>query len=155
MSPTGDDLAVTLTSDPVPFTVTQLQAAEAAAAARAMWATPLTLTDGTDQYALAPADIQAAITFGTTEDESYGVILNQTVLGTAMDQLAGDHPPRSGQRLVRVQRHRADERGGRGAGARPERGRHPELGDPGAPAPGARHSRPYRRPWPDRSWSPA
>ncbi len=88
LSPTSDDLAVTLTSDPVPFTVTQRQAAEAAASARAMWATPLTLTDGTDQYSLAAADIQAAITFGATEDESYGVVLNQAVLGTAMDQLA-------------------------------------------------------------------
>ena len=87
MTPTGDDLAVTLTSDPVPFAVTQRQAAEAAAAARAMWATPLILTDGTDQYSLAAADIEAAITFGTTADESYGVILNQAVLGTAMDQL--------------------------------------------------------------------
>jgi len=88
LTPTAESVSVALTSDAVPFTVTQRQAAEAASAARAMWATPLTLTDGTDEYALAPADIQAAITFGTTDDESYGVILNQAVLGAAMDQLA-------------------------------------------------------------------
>jgi vancomycin resistance protein YoaR len=88
LTPTGDDVGVRLTSEAVPFSVTQRQAAEAAAAARAMWASPLALADGADRYSLAPAAIQAAIRFGTTADESYGVVLDQAVLGTALDELA-------------------------------------------------------------------
>jgi vancomycin resistance protein YoaR len=78
---------VELTSEPVPFTITQSQAAEAAAGARAMFATPLTLTDGGDRYTVAPDDIQAAIEFGTRRGE-YGVILDRVALGAAISTLA-------------------------------------------------------------------
>jgi vancomycin resistance protein YoaR len=77
-----------LTSEPVPFTVTQAQAAEAAAAARAMFATPLSLTDGDDRYAVASEDIQAAIGFGTGRDGEYGVLLDRVALSAVVSTLA-------------------------------------------------------------------
>jgi vancomycin resistance protein YoaR len=79
---------VELTSEPVPFTITQAQAAEAAAGARAMFATPLTLTDRGDTYTVASEDIQAAIGFGTRRDGEYGVILDRVALGAAVSTLA-------------------------------------------------------------------
>jgi vancomycin resistance protein YoaR len=83
LQPAVSNPAVTFDSEPIPFVVTQREAAEAAAAARAMFAAPLALTDGDDAYPVAPADIQAAISFGTRSDERYGVILDRTALSAA------------------------------------------------------------------------
>ena len=88
VGPATDAPVADLTSEPVPFTVTQAQAAEAAAAARAMFAAPLTLTDGGDTYAVASADIQAAIGFGTRADGEYGVLLDRIALTGAVSALA-------------------------------------------------------------------
>ncbi len=82
------DPVAALTSEPVPFTVTQREAAEAAAAARAMFAAPLALTDGSDTYTVAPADIQAAIGFGIGPDDTYGVILDRIALSGTVSTLA-------------------------------------------------------------------
>jgi vancomycin resistance protein YoaR len=87
LQPAVSNPAVSFDSEPIPFVVTQRQAAEAAAAARAMFAAPLALTDGDDAYAVAPADIQAAISFGTRSDESYGVVLDRTALSAAAASL--------------------------------------------------------------------
>jgi len=88
LAPQTGNAAVELASEAVPFEVTQRQAAEAAAAARAMFAAPLQLTDGADAYTLAAEDIHAAIGFGTEGDEPYGVVLNRTTLSGAVEQLA-------------------------------------------------------------------
>jgi len=88
LAPQTGNVAVELASEAVPFEVTQRQAAEAAAAARAMFAAPLQLTDGADAYTLAADDIHAAIGFGTDGDQPYGVILNRNTLSAAVDQLA-------------------------------------------------------------------
>ena len=82
------DPVAALTSEPVPFTVTQREAAEAAAAARAMLAAPLALTDGSDTYPIAPADIQNAIGFGIGPDDTYGVILDRIALSGTVSTLA-------------------------------------------------------------------
>jgi vancomycin resistance protein YoaR len=79
---------VALTTEVVPFTVSQHQAAEAAASARAMIAAPLEIVDGSDRYALAVEQVQAAIRFGPADDEPYGVILDRTVLGSVVAELA-------------------------------------------------------------------
>lgn len=88
LEPTAQNPAVIFESEPIPFVVTQREAAEAAAAARAMFAAPLSLTDGDDGYAVAPADIQAAISFGTRPDERYGVLLDRTALSATAATLA-------------------------------------------------------------------
>jgi vancomycin resistance protein YoaR len=85
--PRSGDAGVTLESEPVPVQVTQRQAAEAAAAARAMQAAPLQITDGTDAFTLGVAEIKAAIGFGMDEDQ-YAVILDRGSLSGALDQLA-------------------------------------------------------------------
>ncbi|MGH2462681.1 MAG: VanW family protein [Candidatus Limnocylindria bacterium] len=86
--PQPGDAAVELRTEAVPFEVTQRQAAEAAAAARAMQATSLQLTNGGDAYTIAAYTIAAAIGFGIEGDEPYGVILNRGTLGAALDALA-------------------------------------------------------------------
>jgi vancomycin resistance protein YoaR len=86
--PRTGDAAVALESEPVPVQVTQRQAAEAAAAARAMHASPLQITDGADVHTLGVAEIAAAITFGMDGDDQYGVILDRGSLSGALDQLA-------------------------------------------------------------------
>jgi vancomycin resistance protein YoaR len=83
LQPGARNPAVIFESEPIPFVVTQREAAEAAAAARAMFATPLNLSDGDDAYAVAPAAIQSAISFGTVADEGYGVLLDRTALSAA------------------------------------------------------------------------
>ncbi len=79
---------VAFTSRAVPYVVTQRAAAEAAAAARAMFAAPLALTDGNDSYAVAPAAIQAAVTFGRDSRGEYGVVLDRAALSAAVAELA-------------------------------------------------------------------
>lgn len=86
--PRSGDAAVTLESEPVPAQVTQRQAAEAAAAARAMQAAPLQITDGTEALILGVAEIKAATGFGMGADDQYGVILDRGLLSGALDQLA-------------------------------------------------------------------
>ena len=90
LDPEAGDAAVDLTSEPVPYEVTQRQAAEAAAAARRMAATPLQLTDGDDSYPVAPEAIAAAIRFGSTGGQPYGVVLNTTALADTVGQLADE-----------------------------------------------------------------
>jgi vancomycin resistance protein YoaR len=89
LQPGATPPTVELTSEPVPFTVTQREAAEAAAAARAMFATPLALTDGADAFSVPMAHIQGAISFGTSRDGGYGVILDQALLAEGLAGLAG------------------------------------------------------------------
>ncbi len=84
LEPDATEPAVTLVSEPIPFTVTQGQAAAAAGAARAMFAAPLALTDGTTSFAVAAEDIRAAVTFGTRIDDSYGVLLDRAALAAAL-----------------------------------------------------------------------
>jgi vancomycin resistance protein YoaR len=89
LSPEEANPVVELTTESIPFEVTQREAAEAAAAARAMFAAPLALTDGSDAYSVAAAHIQAAIGFGTRLDGSYGVVLDRDALAEALSGLAG------------------------------------------------------------------
>ncbi len=73
-----------LATEPIPFIVTQVHAAEAAGAARAMFASPLALTDGGDAFVVEANDVRAAITFGIRLDGSYGVLLDRAVLAEAL-----------------------------------------------------------------------
>lgn len=84
LDPGADEPAIALASEPVPFTVTQSEAAAAAGAARAMFRTPLRLVDGSDAYVVEPDVIRSAITFGTRIDDSYGVLFDRAVLAEAL-----------------------------------------------------------------------
>jgi vancomycin resistance protein YoaR len=84
LEPGTDEPAIALTSEPIPFAVTQSEAAAAAGAARAMFATPLRLVDGGDAYVVEAEAIHAAITFGSRLDDSYGVLLDRAVLAEAL-----------------------------------------------------------------------
>ena len=84
LEPGATEPAVTLASEPIPFTITQSQAAAAAGAARAMFAAPLALTDGTASFTVPAEDIRAAVTFGTQLDDSYGVLLDRAALTAAL-----------------------------------------------------------------------
>lgn len=86
--PRTGDVGVTLTSEVVPFEVTQPEAAEAAAAARTMAAAPLAIVDGEDRYVLDTETIRSAIRFGREGDEPYGVILNPATLGGVVADMA-------------------------------------------------------------------
>ena len=82
------DSGVDLASQPVPFTVSQRMAAEAAAAARRMAESPLSITDGANSYPLSPEAIAAAVSFGKDADGAYGVLLNPNQLGSGLADVA-------------------------------------------------------------------
>jgi vancomycin resistance protein YoaR len=84
LEPGADEPAIALTSEPIPITVTQGHAAAAAGAARAMFATPLRLVDGSDAYVVEADVIRAALSFGTRIDDSYGVLFDRAVLAEAL-----------------------------------------------------------------------
>jgi vancomycin resistance protein YoaR len=89
LDPDAASPSIELVTESIPFTVSQRDAAEAAAAARAMFATPLAVTEGGASHPLPASDIQAAIGFGTRTDGSYGVTLDRDVIARVLTPLSG------------------------------------------------------------------
>jgi vancomycin resistance protein YoaR len=69
--------------------VTTAAAQAAAAAARVMTGSPLTLTDGTDAFTLDGSTLASVIRFGLADDGTFGAQVDPLALGSVVSGLAG------------------------------------------------------------------